>query len=920
MEHNSKVQLICVGPVIDLYGSFAALKLARMMEIYPGRVYSKPEFTALPPYIFSGADFALMPSRDEPFGLVAVEFGRKGALCVGARVGGLGQMPGWWFTIESTTTKHIIHQFKIACEEALSSKPHIRAIMRARAAKQRFPVAQWVEDLEKLQSTAIEVSQKQLIKSAAQSIFSLSSVNTPTQSRAHSRSASKNVSRNVSRASSPIRDNSELPPLPNGGLGSEIGPSQVKKLKQRGSSHSADPPSTPLFEVEEADNEEILGTQKRSSRPLVPSLSQYWQTPSPQNQSTPLANLSERRRFSTDSLKPQEVPYSPNLHAPLVKPSVPGTTLSEDWFAESGPNLYKQSNDTLLSLSAVTGGSSDFKLQHVSPFFTDPKKEFTGQYKKKLEKLNGKTSEAQLCIEEYLIKSEKQWYSQMRAAQMGKSLPPSPMVTARAIECHPSPEGSVFEDGRFTPQTPNAVDERETAIDEFLLGPDYVAPKGLKHILRLRIVRSHSGYLDLITKLTKGQIIAATSYQITLLTGSVGQAANKLYAIASIYLAGSVLWWLLYRRLKTVYVLSLPFALYGLAFLLIGLAPLGTSISSRGWIQNVATGFYAVASASGSVYFAVNFGDEGGAPVTSWVYRACVIQGTQQIYVVALWYWGSELTKASQHISTGSSPAVASSAAIIPIGVIIACLMWTIGIILLIGLPKYYRQAPGHIPSFYTALFGRKIILWFFVVVIIQNYWLSAPYGRNWLYLWSSQHLPAWGVVILVLIFFIAIWAIILYIFSVLSTHHSWVLPVFAMGLGAPRWAQMLWGISNIGTYVPWAGGPIASAVAGRCLWLWLGVLDAIQGVGFGMILLQTLTRFHVLFTLIAAQVLGSVATILARATAPDKIGPGDVFPDFSAGAMPGLGKAWFWVALLMNLAVPAGFFMFFRKEQLSKP
>ena len=64
------------------------------MKKYPGRVYSKPEFTQLPPYIFSGAEFALIPSRDEPFGLVAVKFGRKGALRVGARVGGLGQMPG----------------------------------------------------------------------------------------------------------------------------------------------------------------------------------------------------------------------------------------------------------------------------------------------------------------------------------------------------------------------------------------------------------------------------------------------------------------------------------------------------------------------------------------------------------------------------------------------------------------------------------------------------------------------------------------------------------------------------------------------------------------------------------------------------------------------------------------------------------
>ena len=86
MERHPHVQLICIGPVIDLYGSFAAIKLARMMKVYPGRVFSHPEFMVLPSYVFSGADFALMPSRDEPFGLVAVEFGRKGVLCVGACV------------------------------------------------------------------------------------------------------------------------------------------------------------------------------------------------------------------------------------------------------------------------------------------------------------------------------------------------------------------------------------------------------------------------------------------------------------------------------------------------------------------------------------------------------------------------------------------------------------------------------------------------------------------------------------------------------------------------------------------------------------------------------------------------------------------------------------------------------------------
>ncbi len=69
---------------------------------------------------------------------------------------------------------------------------------------------------------------------------------------------------------------------------------------------------------------------------------------------------------------------------------------------------------------------------------------------------------------------------------------------------------------------------------------------------------------------------------------------------------------------------------------------------------------------------------------------------------------------------------------------------------------------------------------------------------------------------------------------------------------------------------------------SGTALWLWLGVLDAIQGVGLGMILLQTLSRLHVCATLALAQVIGSAVVMIARATAPDKVGPGNVFPNFA--------------------------------------
>ena len=456
--------------------------------------------------------------------------------------------------------------------------------------------------------------------------------------------------------------------------------------------------------------------------------------------------------------------------------------------------------------------------------------------------------------------------------------------------------------------------------DEFDFGATYKPPTGLKRFM-LRRVGDWPVYSFF---LAFGQIIAANSYQITLLTGTVGQSAQQLYIIATVYLFMSILWWGLFRWIKCVYVLALPFFFYGLAFLFIGLAHFAPTIAGRGIVQTLGTVWYATASASGSIFFAVNFADEGGAPITAWLYRACVIQGTQSAYVIALWYWGAELTKET---ATGlasnkdyPSSSVADGLTLTIITLPIAVLLWAVGLLLLRGLPAYYRQVPGAVPSFYSSIFRRRIILWFFVAVALQNFWLSAQNGRNWAFLWSSRHAPAWAIGLLIVLFFGGVWAVCLFVFGRLSVSHSWILPLFAIGLGAPRWAQLLWATSGIGAYLPWTGGPVASAIASRSLWLWLGVLDSLQGVGLGMILLQTLTRIHICFTLLAAQVVGSAFTILARGVAPDNIGPGPVFPNFAVDVADGLRQAWFWVALLCQALICVGFFLFFRKEQLTKP
>lgn len=51
--------------------------------------------------------------------------------------------------------------------------------------------------------------------------------------------------------------------------------------------------------------------------------------------------------------------------------------------------------------------------------------------------------------------------------------------------------------------------------------------------------------------------------------------------------------------------------MYGSAFLLVGLAGPIDNSTTQTWLQNVGTGLYSFASSSGSIFFALNFGDEG---------------------------------------------------------------------------------------------------------------------------------------------------------------------------------------------------------------------------------------------------------------------------------------------------------------------
>lgn len=638
-EKHKDVQLICIGPVIDLYGKFAALKLEAIMKKYPGRVFSKPEFTVLPPYIFGGAEFALIPSRDEPFGLVAVEFGRKGALGVGARVGGLGQMPGWWYTVESTTSKHLIQQFKSAIDDALRSSTAVRADMRARSAKQRFPVARWVEDLETLHSASIRIHNS----------GSRSGKNTPSRrSTARMSSGLFGAFGDSDQGVSTYRLSSYEAQTPGQGerdsegaaatgglgrslsLGKRTGPGYRSALDTQNRLSRFEEGLEEDTEVEitneEAEAAYRIENVDAALRKLEGRQPERAVMPPSIGLAIPDDNISRGRSrshqplFSVSSPGGSEsVPISPSVErrpASRSRSASPSGRAQARLLPDTTRHSHKR-HSSLLSLDEVTSGRRDYSLQKVDLDFTDSQGEYYKKFENLLqEKLTAKSSENTLVIEDFLKKSEKEWSARYRAEKLRRPRSASPASgdhrysSARpSFDSHrSSPSLSHRDSSRSSHVDDSGYDAGSLLDDEFLLGENYVRPTILKRWLQIRIF----DWPIYCILLALGQIMAANSYQIVLLTGGSGAGlATKLYVVGAIYIIASCLWWLLFRTATPRYVTSIPFALYGLSFIFVGLAPLVAKGGGRQWVGNIATGLYATASASGSLYFALNFGDEG---------------------------------------------------------------------------------------------------------------------------------------------------------------------------------------------------------------------------------------------------------------------------------------------------------------------
>ncbi|MBW0472818.1 hypothetical protein O181_012533 [Austropuccinia psidii MF-1] len=950
LEKRSDVQLVAVGPVVDLYGRFAAAKLARLMELYPGRVYSKPEFTALPPFIFSGGDFALIPSRDEPFGLVAVEFGRKGALGVGSRLGGLGLMPGWWFPVESDSTAHMHSQFSKTIKAALKSTQEERAILRARSALQRFPVLEWRGRMENMHRRAIKASRKYAGRLAAgpdnpncQTLEMKINVvgekydTLPTATSVKS-PYTENFGENVASRSSldlPLAQLSLSPPLQT--------PDEAillhEPLSARSSNYSLQPPqdqresslngrfrlASQTFDPYDGktlspDAIQQIDGKRISVAPSISTEAFGHEQDEQYDSFLKKANQQLNRKLT----RKLTVKYGRQaVRDPFItsSTSAPGDGDAIKELEEDDPlppvrpfakQDMRKSFDSIRTIIEEHGGDSP--LNQAIEGFTDENGQVTQEFIAKLAHLNSANSKDELCIAEYLIAAEKAHFKHVKDDKLAQARTHNDMFATKEKGRRP-----------FSRAISEFSDLGHSHLDEE--GQAYGSDDALAHPAELnqwqiRLHQVYYGWPLYTILLALGQVLGATSFQLSLLGGTSSQRTFDLYVIGAVNIVGSVCWYTLNNTKPAVWSLSLPWVCFGMAFMIIGLPSLSTTLKMyavRHPLSLVASSFYSFASAAGFLFFSANFGEEAGGGTQTWVYRACVVQGTQQIWVAALWYWGFKLQGVNPSDVTSAPPAWIN---VFTFLLAVACFF--IGYILYTGLPNYYRNVPGQVPNFVKTLFRRKLVMWYMAAEILRDYWLSGPYGRNWSFLWTRQTLPVWATILLVLFFFAGVWTVVMGALSQASKKHTWLLPIFAVGLGAPRWCQMLWGTSSVALYIPWAGR--AGPYLGTSLWLWLGVLDAVQGVGLGMILLQTLSRVHVAATLCLAQIIGSTAVIAARATAPNRIGPGNVFPDLGLWDRRGhlkdspLANWEFWVALACQLLIVAGYLVLFRREQLSKP
>ena len=154
----------------------------------------------------------------------------------------------------------------------------------------------------------------------------------------------------------------------------------------------------------------------------------------------------------------------------------------------SPPTKRPEYYSCLLSSDAVVGEKKNYNLQRVDPFFTDPAQDYEQAFKRGLADLNGKNT-YDTMIEEFIVKSEKDWFSRLRDVKMGKLK--TPIGSIFRGKGGSTPPTSLYGDGlrRYALHADLELDSNGDSDSQrqFLLADDYKVPTGIKKFLLRRL-------------------------------------------------------------------------------------------------------------------------------------------------------------------------------------------------------------------------------------------------------------------------------------------------------------------------------------------------------------------------------------------------------------------------------------------------
>ena len=233
--------------------------------------------------------------------------------------------------------------------------------------------------------------------------------------------------------------------------------------------HKAHQPSS-LHRVSRATDEDEITPIDRISRP--PENRQSAATTETMVSRPPTRRSSRFQEVLCDQILPDTTPSTPDLRLHGVKsiPGLPDPSTFTQPFAQTPPPLSRPSST--LSIESIVGAKRDFSLQKVDPFFTDSQEEYYRAFEKKLGQLSGKTSENQLCIQDYLTDSEKEWFNKYRSARLDRL----------DKGCSVQSQTTLVDSERNYESV--AAEENN---DPFDLGSLHEPPRGVKKWMQLRI-------------------------------------------------------------------------------------------------------------------------------------------------------------------------------------------------------------------------------------------------------------------------------------------------------------------------------------------------------------------------------------------------------------------------------------------------